>query len=213
MKIVIIDDHPIVRKGLEQVLSLEEDFEVVGTAASCREGKELLMAQKPNVAIVDLRMPDGNGCDLIKSIKNQVPDCRFIILTSYAGENDISRALSEKIDGYILKEALPEELISAIKIVVQGRRYFDPGVMNTLINNEEDDPLRNLTEREQEVLWALAEGLNNRAIGQKLFISENTVKKHVGNLLSKLDFHDRTQAALYAFSRGLNKGAENTQAI
>ncbi len=205
MKIVIIDDHPIVRHGVERALNMEEDIEVTGTAASCPEGLEVLMTEKPDIALVDLKMPGGGGMELIRKAREFLPETRFIILTSYASHREVSEAVSENVEGYLLKEALPEELISAIRLVAGGRRYYDPEIMDSVMIREERDPLRELTRREIEILQSLAQGFNNRTIAEKLYISENTVKKHVCNLLDKLQLEDRTQAALFAFSRGLGK--------
>ncbi len=205
MRIVIVDDHPIVLQGIRQTLELEENMEVVGVAGSCPEGVKLITSLKPDIAIVDMRMPGGGGLELIRQARAQAPKCRFIILSSYASQRDISEAVSEKVEGYVLKEALPEELINAIKLVAEGRRYYDPEIMDSAMKTEENDPLKKLTSRELEILHSLAEGLSNRAIAEKHFISENTVKKHISNILDKMEFQDRTQAALYAFSRGLGK--------
>lgn len=205
MRIVIVDDHPVVRQGLEKCLGAEADMEVVGMAASCSEGVELISEQKPDLAIVDMRMPEGGGLELIRRAKKLVPGCRFMILTSYASHAEVSEAVAENVDGYILKDALPEELLTAIRLIAKGRRYYDPEVMDSIINKEEKDPLNMLTGRELEILQALADGLSNRAIAKKFYISENTVKKHVCNLLDKLELEDRTQAALFAFSRGLGR--------
>lgn len=205
MRVVLIDDHPVVRQGLEQCLNMEGDIEVVGMAASSPEGVELIASEKPDLALVDLRMPGGGGLELIRQAKTKVPGCRFVILTSYASRKEVADAISENVDGYILKDALPDELISAIRLVARGRRYYDPEIINSVMNVEEEDPLKDLTAREMEILRALAEGLNNKTIARKFFISENTVKKHVCNILDKLELQDRTQAALFAFSRGLGR--------
>ena len=205
MKIVIVDDHPVVRHGVVESLSMEQDIEVVGMASDSNEGLELLLSTRPDVAIVDLKMPGGGGLALIRQAREKKIDCRFIILTSYASYKDVSEAVTENVDGYMLKEALPEELISAIRLVFQGRRYYDPEIVNSVMNSKKKDPFQELTKRELEILEALAGGLNNRAISKDLYISENTVKKHICNLLEKLGMEDRTQAALFAFSHGLGK--------
>lgn len=210
VRIVIIDDHPIVQQGLERCLSMEEDMEVVGIASSCPEGVELISEQKPDLAIVDMRMPDGGGLELIRQAKKFLPGCRFLILTSYSSQGEVAEAVSVNVDGYILKDALPEELLNAIRIIARGRRYYDPEIMDSIINREEKDPLDILTGRELEILHALAEGMNNRDMAKEFYISENTVKKHVCNILGKLEFHDRTQAALFAFSRGLGRAQDNS---
>lgn len=203
MRIVIVDDHPVVRQGLERCLAAEEDMEVVGMASSCSEGVELILAQRPDLAIVDMRMPDGGGLEMIRQVKKHLQGCRFLILSSYASRGEVSDAFSENVDGYILKDALPEELLTAIRIIGKGRRYYDPEIMDIMMHGEEKDPLNMLTTRELEILKALAEGLSNKEIAKKFYISENTVKKHVCNILDKLELQDRTQAALFAFSRGL----------
>lgn len=205
MKIVIVDDHPVVRQGVQQTLNMESDMEVVGTAGSCPEGVDVILSRKPDLAIVDIKMPGGGGLELVRQVRRKESGCKFIILTSYASQRDVSEAVSENVEGYVLKEALPEELLNAIRLVSKGRRYYDPEIMENIMNKEEKNLLRELTGREMEILQALAEGLNNRSIAEKLYISENTVKKHICNLLEKTEFHDRTQAALYAFSRGLGK--------
>ena len=208
MRIVIVDDHPVVRHGVVESLSMEQDMEVVGMASDSKEGLELLLKTRPDVAIVDLKMPGGGGLALIRQAREKEVDCRFIILTSYASYRDVSEAVTENVDGYMLKEALPQELVSAIRLIAQGRRYYDPEIVDSVMNSKKKDPFQELTKRELEILEALAGGLNNRAISKNLYISENTVKKHICNLLEKLDMEDRTQAALFAFSHGLGKGKD-----
>lgn len=205
MRVVIVDDHPVVRHGVVESLSLENDIEVVGMAADAGEGVQLILSTQPDVAIVDLKMPGGGGLALIRQAREKQVPCRFIILTSYASYRDVSEAVAENVDGYMLKEALPEELIAAIRLVAQGRRYYDPEIVDSVMNTQKKEPFRELTRRELEILKALAGGLNNRAISKSLYISENTVKKHICNLLEKLAVEDRTQAALFAFSHGLGK--------
>lgn len=208
MKIVIVDDHPIVRQGVLQTLEMEEDMKVVGIAGSCPEGLDVIQAIKPDVAIVDMKMPGGNGLELIRQARKHVPECRFIILTSYASRQNITDAVTENVEGYILKGALPEELLNGIRLVAKGRRFYDPEVVGSIMSKAEKDPLEKLTARELEILKCLAEGLNNRAIADRHYISENTVKKHICSILDKMEFQDRTQAALYAFSRGFGKGED-----
>ena len=208
MKVIVVDDHPLVRRGVEVVAALEEDLDVVGYAANGKEAAKLFAEAGPEVALVDLRMPGEHGLDIVRQGRGTCPECKFIILTSYATEEEIREAMSLKVDGYILKEALPEELISAIRMVYKGKKYFDPAVVQYAMNNDKnsrDDSLGRLTPRELDVLTLLARGMNNKSIADKLFISEHTVKKHIGQILEKLELHDRTQAALFAVSKGLNK--------
>lgn len=131
------------------------------------------------------------------------PRCRFIVLTSFSNWADVRRAMTEKVEGYVLKDALPEELISAIRLVACGRTYIDPTIVQTLMTQDGNDPLARLTPRETEVLAALARGMSNKDIAANLFVTEYTVKKHISQIFGKLELTDRTQAALYAFSRGL----------
>ncbi len=208
MKVIVVDDHPLVRRGVEVVAGLEKDIELVGFASNGKEAEDLLRNTRPHVALVDLRMPGEHGLDIVKMGRNICPDCKFVILTSYATEEEIRDAMAMKVDGYILKEALPEELISAIRSVARGKNYYDPVVVQYAMGTENDaadDHLGHLTPREMEVLAALARGMNNKTIAETLFISEHTVKKHIGQILEKLALHDRTQAALFAVSKGLHK--------
>jgi len=208
MKIVVIDDHPIIRSGVEQALLDFEDLTVVGSARNYQEGLLLIKEKKPNLVLVDLRMPGKGGLELVEEARKTRKDAKFVILTSYAAAEDVKKALQLKVEGYILKEALPEELINAIRLVGLGRKCYDPEVLTMLMEDDKEDDLERLTPREKEVLSALAGGLNNKAIANKFFLSESTVKKHVANILDKLYFEDRTQAALYGYSRGLGQNKE-----
>jgi DNA-binding NarL/FixJ family response regulator len=151
-----------------------------------------------------MRMPGGGGLELIRQARKKVPSCRFVILTSFASQKEVSEAIAENVEGYILKDALPDEFVSAIRLVARGRRYYDPEIIDSVMRGE-GDSLKELTGRELEVLEALAEGMSNKDIAKNFFISENTVKKHVCSILDKLELHDRTQAALFAFSRGMGR--------
>lgn len=207
MKIVIVDDHPLVCEGIKAVLEQEEDIEMLGCARSGREAEQLFARFQPDVALVDLRLPGDYGLDIIKRVRPLAPCCRFIILTSFADQDDIKRTMEVGVHGYILKEALPEEVISALRLVSRGRPYFDPAVMKLVMQlpKKDESRLSELTERESEVLQALAKGLNNREIASLLYVTEHTVKKHVSSILNKLEMKDRTQAALYAAAKGVGK--------
>ena len=162
---------------------------------------QVIEKTKPDFAIVDIRLGDRTGFELVESFGHS--GCRFIMLTSSAAEFDVRRAEESGADGYVLKDSMPEELLLAIKMVDSGRKYFDQGLMEVLIRKEADDPLEKLTPKEREVLISLGEGLSNGAMAKKLMISEFTVKKHVSRIFQKLNLNDRTQAALYAQSRGM----------
>lgn len=199
MNILIVDDHPLVRQGLTAVISVEADLNLVGEAATGNEAVSMVAKTNPDVALVDLRLADTSGLEIIKTCKENASRCKFIILTSSADKDDFRRAQDLGVDGYVLKEAFPEELISAIRLVYRGRKYYDPGMIDCMMSKDESDGhVEHLTPRELEVLVTLGEGLNNKQIAKKLFITEYTVKKHVSQVLAKLELGDRTQAALYA---------------
>jgi len=207
VKIFMIDDHPLVKQGVEAVIRLEEDLELIGHTSGIKEALEVIKEELPDIALVDLRLQGEHGLDLVKKGRQINDNTRYIILTSYATEEEIRRAMEEEVEGYILKEALPEELITAIRTVSRGRKYYDPAVVQYAMaqsQNTKKTDLEELTPREREVLKSLAKGLSNRSIASKMVISEHTVKKHVGQILEKLQLMDRTQAALYAVSKGLH---------
>lgn len=201
MHIVIIDDHPLVRQGLSAILSIEDDMIIVGEASTAKEGIKIVCDNQPDVAIVDLRLGDSCGLDTIQTCKEKVPGCKYIVFTSSADRDDFCKAEEIGADGYILKQAFPEEIISAVRLVHRGRKYFDPIMVENFMHNKINDPFGVLTSRERDVLDALGEGLRNREIARKLFITEFTVKKHVSQILAKLDLSDRTQAAFLARDR------------
>ena len=208
VRLIMVDDHPLVRKGIEAATRMEEGIELLECSSNMEEALQAIGKHQPDVALVDLKLHNEYGLDVVRKGREICPHTRYIILTSYATEEEIRAALEEDVEGYVLKEALPEELLSAIYTVGQGRRYFDPAVVQYAMNrgrsNNKPD-LEELTPRELEVLKALGRGLNNRTIADQLFISEHTVKKHVGSILNKLSLDDRTQAALYAVSKGLHR--------
>lgn len=199
MNIVIVDDHPLVREGLSAVITMEEDMNLIGEASNGDEAITLVARMNPDIALVDLRLANTSGLEIIQSCKGSSPNCKYIILTSSAERADFRQAREVGVDGYVLKDAFPEELLSAIRLVHRGRKYYDPGMVDFMMSKEENNEhIEQLTPREFEVLRALGEGLNNKEIAKKLFITEYTVKKHVSQVLAKLELADRTQAALYA---------------
>ncbi|HEY2422226.1 MAG TPA: response regulator transcription factor [Neobacillus sp.] len=206
MKVVIVDDHPLVRRGLTSILSLDGSMEVLGEAKNYKDALVLINTAKPDLALVDLRLADESGLDLITEVMQKGTTCKFVVLTSSTEEEDFLRAKETGVDGYVLKEALPEELIHALHIISQGRKYYDPGVFDLVMKSSEpleDEHIEQLTPKEKEVLIELGKGLSNKDISQTLFITEYTVKKHVSQVLAKLELADRTQAALYANAKGL----------
>ncbi len=212
INVMMVDDHPLVRQGIESATRLEEDLNLIGCCRNSEEALQIIGEHHPDVALIDLKLQNEHGLDVVRRGRRISRHTRYIILTSYATEEEIQGAMEEDVDGYVLKEALPEELIAAIRTVSQGRKYFDPAVVQYAMNRGRTNNkpnLDNLTARELEVLKALGRGLNNRNIAQELFISEHTVKKHVGAVLDKLNLKDRTQAALFAVSKGLHRNNNN----
>jgi len=207
MKVVIVDDHPLVRKGLTSILSLDGTMEVLGEATNSREALELFKTSKPDLVLVDLRLGNESGLDLITDAKRLGIACKFVVLTSSSEENDFKRAKELGVEGYILKEALPEELLHALNVIRKGRKYYDTAVLDMLMNSsnliEEDGQIEQLTPKEKEILIELGKGHSNREISKILYITEYTVKKHVSQVFAKLGLADRTQAALYANAKGL----------
>ena len=207
MKVVIVDDHPLVRKGLTSILSLDGTMEVLGEATNSREALELFKTTKPDLALVDLRLGNESGLELITDAKRLGVTCKFVVLTSSSEENDFKKAKEIGVEGYILKEALPEELLHAITVIRKGRKYYDTAVLELLMNSKqplvEDCHIEQLTPKEKEILIELGKGHSNKEISKTLYITEFTVKKHVSQVFAKLGLADRTQAALYANAKGL----------
>lgn len=210
MRVVIVDDHPLIRKGLVELMSLDGAIELAGEASSLEEGIDIITEVMTDLVIVDLRLGQESGLDLIKECKVRGVECKYAVLTSSSNQQDFNKAKQLGVDGYILKDALPEELLHAIKMIGKGRKYFDPGVLELMNESDEDDVIEeHLTPKEKEVLIELGKGMSNRDISERLFVTEYTVKKHVSQILAKLDLTDRTQAALYANAKGLVSYAIN----
>lgn len=207
MKVVIVDDHPLVRKGLTSILSQDRSIELLGEATNSREALELFSAANPELALVDLRLGNESGLDLITEAIRQGITCKFVVLTSSTEEADFKQAKELGVAGYVLKEALPEELLHALLIISKGRRYYDQGVLDFVMKPratlEKNVHVERLTPKEKEILIELGKGLSNKEISQVLYITEYTVKKHVSQVLAKLGLADRTHAALYANATGL----------
>lgn len=207
--VVIVDDHFVVREGVRALFETQPDISIVGEAASGEEAVRLCADYAPDVVLMDLLMPGLNGVEATRQIKQVSPRSQVIVLTSYHEDEHILPAIRAGALSYLLKEAGPDELLAAVQKAARGETTIHPRVaakmMRTLQGAEakEENPFDDLSKRELEVLRLIAEGLSNAAIGEALFISEKTVKSHVGNILSKLHLADRTQAAVYAWRRGL----------
>ena len=199
-RILIVDDHPVVRAGLSSMLGTQPELRVVGAASSGAEALRMMHTETIDLALLDLRMPVLNGFETLNRIKNEGISTRVIILTNYETDEDIYRAIQAGADGYLLKNATLREMVEAIKIVKNGKRYIPPAIASRLAERM----LRsNLTPREVEILKLLAKGLTNKQIGRVLAISDNTVRNHVNRIIEKLEVADRTEAATTAIHRGL----------
>lgn len=201
MKVLVVDDHPLVRKGIISTLSFEKDIEEILEASNKREAMERIRNEKPDLAIVDLYLGREYGLDIVSDSKKKGFKTKFIILTSSLKKEDFLKSKEVGVDGYMLKEAFAEDILYALHVVFRGKPFIDPEIIRYETSSKaEDDYLNSLTPREREVLIELGKGLSNSEIAEKLYISENTVKKHVSNILSKLELEHRTQAALLVSS-------------
>jgi two-component system, NarL family, response regulator LiaR len=208
IKVVVVDDHDMVRKGIISYLLTESNIEVVGEARSGNEGVQLVKKVKPDIVLMDLLMENGNGIMATKEILSFQPNCKVIIITSYYDDQQVFPALEAGAFSYLLKTASASEIVQAINKAVQGETIIEPKVANKMLNRfrtSERKPHDDLTERELDVLKCLGEGMTNQEISEDLFIGVKTVKTHVSNILSKLSVSDRTQAAVYANRNGILK--------
>jgi two-component system, NarL family, response regulator LiaR len=208
IKVVVVDDHDMVRKGIISYLLTESNIEVVGEARSGNEGVQLVKKLKPDIVLMDLLMENGNGIMATKEILSFQPNCKVIIITSYYDDQQVFPALEAGAFSYLLKTATASEIVQAINKAVKGETIIEPKVANKMLNRfrtSERKPHDDLTERELDVLKCLGEGMTNQEISEDLFIGVKTVKTHVSNILSKLSVSDRTQAAVYANRNGILK--------
>jgi len=213
LRVIIADDHALFRRGLEMVLEKETDIEVVGEAHDAEQAFARAEELMPDVVLMDVRMPGGSGLEATQRIKQEMPHVKVLVLTNSDEEADLYDAIKAGASGYLLKEISSEEVADAIRSVVQGHSRISPAMASKLLNefqamskrSDDRQPLAppRLTERELQVLRLVAKGLGNRDIAQQLFISENTVKNHIRNILEKLQLHSRMEAVIYAVKEKL----------
>jgi DNA-binding NarL/FixJ family response regulator len=200
IRVLVVDDHPVLREGIARMLDGQEDMTLVGQASNGREAIESFLRLRPDVTLMDLRMPDMSGIDAIAAIRAETPKARIVVLTTYAGDVQAAAALKAGAAGFLLKNLLRKELLETIRAVHSGKRRVPPDVAAEIAEHVADDAL---TEREIEVLRRVAAGRSNKVIAAELDISEGTVKTHMRSILPKLEASDRTHAVMIALKRGI----------
>jgi two-component system NarL family response regulator len=201
IRVLLADDHAVVREGFAAICGYQPDIEVVGQAANGNQAVSLYQQLRPDVLLVDLRMPGRSGVEVIEAIRADDPNARVIVLTTFDGDEDIFRALEAGARGYLLKDSSTAELLEAIRGVHAGQRRVPPEVAARLVDRATGGPA--LSARELEVLGQIAAGKTNKEIASSLFISEGTVKTHINSIHEKLGVHDRTEAVMTALRRGI----------
>lgn len=211
IRVLIADDHHVVRRGLVFFLKTQRDIEIVGEAKNGNEAVELAISLLPDIVLMDLEMPMLNGIEATRQIKQQCPEIKIMMLTSFSDQDHVIPAIEAGASGYQLKDIEPDELVKAIVQLMTGENQLHPKATTHLLSHlsgkshSEKKSIDELTKREIEVLQEIAKGKSNKEIAVELFITEKTVKTHVSNVLSKLDLADRTQAALFAVRNGIIK--------
>lgn len=211
ISVLIADDHSLLRQGLKQILELEKDIVVIAQASNGEEAVQFAEEYRPDVILMDINMPGINGLQAIDEIKQKKLSSKIIVLTIHEDREYLFKTLQMGVEGYVLKDAEPNVLIEAIRSVYAGQSYIQQNMTSELVkefnrvtlHTKEKQEDNNLTSREIEVLELIAEGMINKEIAKKLFISEKTVKNHVSNIFRKINVSDRTQAAIYAFKHNI----------
>jgi DNA-binding NarL/FixJ family response regulator len=203
IRVFLLDDHEIVRRGLRDLVEAAGDMEVVGEAGTAEDAYGRIPATNPDVAVLDVRLPDGNGVEVCREIRSRRPDIHCLMLTSFSDDEALFDAIMAGASGYVLKQIRSNELIEAIRSVAAGTSLLDPQATAKVLErlragDETDDRIKHLTEQERRILGYLADGLTNRQIAEEMFLAEKTVKNYVSNVLAKMGMSRRTEAAVYA---------------
>ena len=211
IKVFLLDDHEIVRRGLRDLLVDSGEIEVVGEAGTAAEAISRIPPTRPDVAVLDVRLPDGSGVEVCREVRSRHPEIQCLMLTSFSDDEALFQAIMAGAAGYLLKQIKGPDIVDAIRRVAAGQSLLDPGVTARVLDRlrrgpEEDEQLASLTGQERKVLELIAEGLTNRQIGERIHLAEKTVKNYVSNLLSKLGMQRRTQAAVFAAGLQKNPG-------
>jgi DNA-binding NarL/FixJ family response regulator len=214
IRVFLLDDHEVVRRGVRDMLDAEPGLEVVGEASTCAQALARVPALRPDVAVLDVRLPDGDGITVCRELRDQLPELACLMLTSFDDEDALLDAIMAGASGYVLKQISGTDLISAVHTVGSGQSMLDPGAAARLMARlrgqatqapQQPDALAELTDREHDILALIGEGLTNREIGLRLYLAEKTVKNHISRLLAKLGVERRVQAAVIA-----SQAAEHT---
>ncbi|MEV5545807.1 response regulator transcription factor [Streptomyces sp. NPDC052309] len=210
IRVFLLDDHEVVRRGVHDLLNDEPDIEVVGEAATAEQALVRVPALRPDVAVLDVRLPEGDGVTVCRELRSRVPELACLMLTSFDDEEALLDSIMAGASGYVLKQIQGSDLVSAVRTVARGQSLLDPSAATKLMarlrggqqQEEEPDALPGLTDREREILALIGDGLTNRQIGQRLYLAEKTVKNHISRLLAKLGVERRIQAAVIAAQAG-----------
>lgn len=203
IRVFLLDDHELVRRGLSDLLGVESDIEVVGEASSVAEALVRIPATRPDVAVLDVRLPDGSGVEVCRDIRSQMPEVKALMLTSFSDDEALFDAIMAGASGYVLKEIRGNDLVDAIRQIASGKSLLDPSLTQKVLErlrrgSDEDERLAALSDQERRILQLIGEGMTNRQIGEEMHLAEKTVKNYVSNLLTKMGMSRRTEAAVYA---------------
>ena len=203
IKVFLLDDHEVVRRGVASLLDTEADIQIIGEASTAQQALARIPALRPDVAVLDVRLPDGNGVAVCREIRSQMPEVACLMLTSFADDDALFDAVMAGAAGFVLKQIHGTDLVGAVRTVASGQSLLDPRSTARMMARLRDqasrkDPLAALSDQERRILELIGEGLTNRQIGERMYLAEKTVKNYVSNLLAKLDMQRRTQAAALA---------------
>ncbi|MFL6055343.1 MAG: response regulator [Actinoallomurus sp.] len=213
VRVFLVDDHEVVRRGVAALLSSESDIEIVGEAGSAQQALARIPAARPDVAVLDVRLPDGDGVGVCREVRSRMPEVACLMLTSFSDEEALFDAVMAGAAGYVLKQIHGSDLVSAVRTVASGQSLLDPRSTAQMLQRLRErqtrkDPLAALSTQERQILELIGEGLTNRQIGERLFLAEKTVKNYVSNLFAKLDMRRRTQAAAFVAQLKAAEGRE-----
>ena len=204
LKVVLVDDHEIVRQGIKALLEAEEDIEVIGEASGGKQAVEIVRSYKPDVVVMDVRMPEGGGVEACREIRDQVPEAQVIMLTSFSDDEALFNSIMAGAAGFVLKQIRGSDLVDAIRTVGGGESLLDPGVTQRVLErlrkakfDDQDPKLARLSPQEERILDMIGEGLTNRQIAERIHLSDKTVKNYVSTILQKLEVARRAEAASY----------------